>query len=72
VKLRFNGDRWCIGEREPHCGEQVRIEATSIEGKRFLVYGRFELTSGNNPVFYTMFGVLSHTHETEFDTREPQ
>ena len=69
MKLRFDQDRqrWIIGETEIHCGQQVKIRCTSVCSDIFWVWGRFEITGHNNPVFYTAFGrVFPDLNETLF------
>lgn len=56
MKLSWNGERWKIGNRELHCGEQVKIELPLVGGETGFVYGRFEICGSNNPVFITATG----------------
>ena len=56
MKLRYNGQRWVIGEHELNCGQQVQFEAMTVDGQSVWVWGRFEIADHNNPVFYTTFG----------------
>lgn len=70
MKLVFDrhANRWTIGNVELHCGRQVRVYQTDVQGRSFCVWGRFEITGNNNPVFHTVSGRFFPDLQTaEFD-----